>query len=72
VRLYEDCRYKSEGKNVLLKQVHLIGLGSSLEVDKKPEFAKCLWNQVKGPDKSGGPDLLLDRAIWSDRCAISV
>jgi hypothetical protein len=33
---------------------------------------KWLWKPVKGPDKSGGPDLLLDRSNRSDRCAIPV
>jgi leucyl aminopeptidase len=44
--LYEDCRYKSECKNVHLKQVQLIGLGSGLEVDKKLEFANHLSSGV--------------------------
>jgi hypothetical protein len=35
-------------------------------------FGKRLCKPVKGPDKSGGPDLLLDRSNRSDRCAIPV
>jgi hypothetical protein len=33
---------------------------------------KRLWKPVKGPDKSGGLDLLLDRSNRSDRCSIPV
>jgi hypothetical protein len=33
---------------------------------------KQLWKPVKGSDKSGGPDLLLNRSNWSDRCSIPV
>jgi hypothetical protein len=33
---------------------------------------KWLWKPVKGSDKSGGPDLLLDRFNRSDQCSISV
>jgi hypothetical protein len=34
--------------------------------------SKLLWKPVKGLDKSGGPDLLLDRSNQSDRCSIPV
>jgi hypothetical protein len=33
---------------------------------------KWLWKSVKGTDKSGGPDLLLDRSNQYDRCSIPV
>jgi hypothetical protein len=33
---------------------------------------KWLWKLIKGPDKFGGPDLLLDRSNRYDRCSIPV
>jgi hypothetical protein len=36
------------------------------------KFGKWLWKPVNGPDKSGGPDLLLDRSNLSDWCSIPV
>jgi hypothetical protein len=33
---------------------------------------KHLWNPIKGPDKSGEPDLLWDRSNQSDRFAIPI
>jgi hypothetical protein len=34
--------------------------------------SKRLWKPVKGPDKFGGPNLLLDRSNRSDWCSIPV
>jgi hypothetical protein len=45
---------------------------SDLSGPRPDMFDKCLWNPVKGPDKSGGPDLLWDRSNRSNQCAISV
>ncbi|CAI0427529.1 unnamed protein product, partial [Linum tenue] len=44
--LYEDTRYKSEGKKPVLKSVDFVGLGSGAEIEKKLKYAEDVSTAV--------------------------
>ncbi|KAK3158002.1 hypothetical protein QOZ80_2AG0131580 [Eleusine coracana subsp. coracana] len=68
--LYEDFRYKSEWKNVHLKQLHLIGLGSGPEVDQKLEYANHISSGVIfGRDLVNSPANVLTPAVLAEEAS---
>ncbi|CAD6250945.1 unnamed protein product [Miscanthus lutarioriparius] len=68
--LYEDSRYKSEGKKVHLKQVDLIGLGSGPEVDQKLHHGNHLSSGVMlARDLVNSPANVLTPAALAEEAA---
>ncbi|KAK3154157.1 hypothetical protein QOZ80_2BG0186980 [Eleusine coracana subsp. coracana] len=68
--LYEDFSYKSEWKNVHLKQLHLIGLGSGPEVDQKLQYANHISSGVIfGRDLVNSPANVLTPAVLAEEAS---
>ncbi|CAI0394542.1 unnamed protein product [Linum tenue] len=68
--LYEDTRYKSEGKKPVLKSVDFIGLGSGAEIEKKLKYAEDVSTAVIfGKELVNSPANVLTPAVLAEEAS---